>query len=48
MDTANLLKPMLDHGGYLRCIGAITIEENRKYVEKDAVFERMFVLIDVA
>jgi ATP-dependent Clp protease ATP-binding subunit ClpB len=47
MDAANLLKPMLDRGGYLRCIGATTIEEIRKYVEKDATFERRFVQIDV-
>jgi ATP-dependent Clp protease ATP-binding subunit ClpB len=48
MDAANLLRPMLDRGGYLKCIGATTIEENRKYVEKDAPFERRFVQIDVA
>lgn len=41
MDAANLLKPMLARG-QLRCIGATTLEEYRKYVEKDAAFERRF------
>lgn len=41
MDAANLLKPMLARGE-LRCIGATTLEEYRKYVEKDAAFERRF------
>jgi len=41
MDAANLLKPMLARGE-LRCIGATTIEEYRKHVEKDAAFERRF------
>ncbi|KAK9913497.1 hypothetical protein M0R45_037311 [Rubus argutus] len=39
MDAANLLKPMLARA-QLRCIGATTLEEYRKYVEKDAAFER--------
>ena len=39
MDAANLLKPMLARGE-LRCIGATTLAEYRKYVEKDAAFER--------
>jgi ATP-dependent Clp protease ATP-binding subunit ClpA len=43
MDDANLLKPIVDRGGYLRCIGTTTIEDNRKYVEKYAGFERRFV-----
>lgn len=41
MDAANLLKPMLARGE-LRCIGATTIAEYRKHVEKDAAFERRF------
>jgi ATP-dependent Clp protease ATP-binding subunit ClpB len=41
MDAANLFKPMLARG-LLRCIGATTLEEYRKYVEKDAAFERRF------
>ncbi|KAJ1927678.1 hypothetical protein IWQ60_002734 [Tieghemiomyces parasiticus] len=41
MDAANLLKPMLARGE-LRCIGATTLDEYRKYVEKDAAFERRF------
>mmetsp|Transcript_13893 Transcript_13893/g.35833 ORF Transcript_13893/g.35833 Transcript_13893/m.35833 type:complete len:644 (-) Transcript_13893:212-2143(-) len=41
MDAANLLKPMLARGE-LRCIGATTLDEHRKYMEKDAAFERRF------
>ena len=41
MDAANILKPLLARGE-LRCIGATTLEEYRKYVEKDAAFERRF------
>ena len=41
MDAANLLKPMLARGE-LRCIGATTLDEYRKYMEKDAAFERRF------
>ncbi len=40
-DAANLLKPMLARGE-LRCIGATTLDEYRKYVEKDAALERRF------
>ncbi len=40
-DAANLLKPALARGE-LRCIGATTLDEYRKYVEKDAVLERRF------
>lgn len=47
MDAANLLKPMLARG-QLRCIGATTLEEYRKYVEKDAAFERRFQQVHVA
>ncbi|KAI9002513.1 P-loop containing nucleoside triphosphate hydrolase protein [Hyaloraphidium curvatum] len=46
MDAANLLKPMLARGE-LRCIGATTIDEYRKYVEKDPAFERRFQRVDV-
>jgi ATP-dependent Clp protease ATP-binding subunit ClpB len=41
MDAANLLKPMLARGE-LRLIGATTLDEYRKHVEKDAAFERRF------
>ena len=41
MDAANLLKPMLARG-QLHCIGATTLAVYRKYVEKDAAFERRF------
>ncbi|KAF1995751.1 heat shock protein-like protein [Amniculicola lignicola CBS 123094] len=41
MDAANLLKPMLARGG-LHCIGATTLGEYRKYIEKDQAFERRF------
>ncbi|RZC10590.1 Chaperone protein ClpB1 isoform B [Glycine soja] len=47
MDAANLFKPMLARG-QLRCIGATTLEEYRKYVEKDAAFERRFQQVFVA
>eukprot|EP01116_Phalansterium_solitarium_P002448 TRINITY_DN1247_c0_g1_i1.p1 TRINITY_DN1247_c0_g1~~TRINITY_DN1247_c0_g1_i1.p1 ORF type:complete len:462 (+),score=147.25 TRINITY_DN1247_c0_g1_i1:98-1483(+) len=46
MDAANLLKPMLARGE-LRCIGATTLEEYRKHVEKDAAFERRFQQVHV-
>jgi ATP-dependent Clp protease ATP-binding subunit ClpB len=47
MDAGNLLKPMLARGE-LHCIGATTLDEYRKYVEKDAALERRFqtVLVD--
>jgi ATP-dependent Clp protease ATP-binding subunit ClpB len=41
MDAANLLKPMLARG-QLHCIGATTLAEYRKYIEKDSAFERRF------
>ncbi|KAG2679433.1 hypothetical protein I3760_11G050000 [Carya illinoinensis] len=47
MDAANLFKPMLARG-QLRCIGATTLEEYRKYVEKDAAFERRLQQVFVA
>lgn len=47
MDAGNLLKPMLARGE-LHCIGAITLDEYRKYIEKDAALERRFqpVMVD--
>ncbi|KAG2658896.1 hypothetical protein PVAP13_1KG322600 [Panicum virgatum] len=47
MGAANLLKPALARGR-IRCVGATTFEEYRKYIEKDAAFERRFekVLVD--
>jgi len=47
MDAGNLLKPMLARGE-LRCVGATTLDEYRKYIEKDAALERRFqsVLVD--
>jgi ATP-dependent Clp protease ATP-binding subunit ClpB len=47
MDASNLLKPMLARGE-LHCIGATTLDEYRKYVEKDRALERRFqpVLVD--
>jgi len=47
VDAGNLLKPSLARG-QLRCIGATTIDDYRKYVEKDAALERRFqpILID--
>ena len=41
MDAGNLLKPLLARGE-LRCIGATTLDEYRKYIEKDAALERRF------
>ena len=47
MDASNLLKPALARGE-LRCVGATTLNEYRKYIEKDAALERRFqtVLVD--
>jgi ATP-dependent Clp protease ATP-binding subunit ClpB len=47
MDAGNLLKPMLARGE-LNCIGATTLDEYRKYIEKDAALERRFqpVMVD--
>lgn len=45
-DAANLLKPALARGE-LRCIGATTIDEYRKYIEKDAALERRFQPVHV-
>jgi ATP-dependent Clp protease ATP-binding subunit ClpB len=46
MDAGNLLKPMLARGE-LHCIGATTLDEYRKYVEKDAALERRFQMVYV-
>ena len=47
MDAGNLLKPMLARGE-LHCLGATTLDEYRKYIEKDAALERRFqpVMVD--
>ncbi|HNX52764.1 MAG TPA: Clp protease N-terminal domain-containing protein [Pontiellaceae bacterium] len=47
-DAGNMLKPMLARGE-LHCIGATTLDEHRKYIEKDAALERRFqpVLVDM-
>src|SRR3984893_1936185 len=47
MDASNLLKPALARG-QLRCVGATTLDEYRKYIEKDAALERRFQPIFVA
>ena len=46
MDAGNLLKPMLARGE-LHCIGATTLDEYRKYIEKDAALERRFQPVTV-
>jgi ATP-dependent Clp protease ATP-binding subunit ClpB len=46
MDASNMLKPALARGE-LRCVGATTIKEYRKYIEKDAALERRFQPITV-
>ena len=46
VDAANMLKPALARGE-LRCIGATTLDEYRKYIEKDAALERRFMPIQV-
>jgi ATP-dependent Clp protease ATP-binding subunit ClpB len=47
MDAGNMLKPMLARGE-LHCVGATTLDEYRKYIEKDAALERRFqkILVD--
>jgi len=47
MDAGNMLKPLLARGE-LRCIGATTLDEYRKYIEKDSALERRFqpVMVD--
>ena len=46
MDAGNLLKPLLARGE-LHCIGATTLDEYRKYIEKDAALERRFQHVSV-
>ena len=46
MDAGNILKPMLARGE-LHCIGATTLDEYRKYIEKDAALERRFQPVQV-
>ena len=46
VDAANILKPALARGKF-RCIGATTIEEYRKYIERDAALERRFLPVKV-
>jgi len=46
VDAANLLKPMLARGE-LRCVGATTLNEYKKYIEKDAALERRFQTVYV-
>ncbi len=46
VDAANLLKPMLARGE-LRCVGATTLDEYRKHIEKDAALERRFQPVQV-
>ncbi|MBN1412997.1 MAG: AAA family ATPase [Spirochaetales bacterium] len=46
VDAANILKPALANGE-IRCIGATTLEEYKKYIQKDSALERRFYKIDV-
>ncbi|MBE0700908.1 MAG: AAA family ATPase [Acholeplasmataceae bacterium] len=46
MDTSNMLKPMLARGE-LHCVGATTLNEYRKYIEKDSALERRFQKVNV-
>ena len=46
MDAANIIKPALSRGE-LQCIGATTLKEYRKYIEKDAALERRFQVVKV-
>src|SRR5699024_9233773 len=46
IDASNILKPALSRGG-LKCVGATTMDEYRKYIEKDAALERRFQPIQV-
>ncbi|HHS51134.1 MAG TPA: ATP-dependent Clp protease ATP-binding subunit [candidate division Zixibacteria bacterium] len=46
LDASNILKPMLANGE-LQCIGATTLEEYRKYIEKDGALERRFQTVSV-
>jgi ATP-dependent Clp protease ATP-binding subunit ClpC len=46
MDAANILKPALARGDF-PCIGATTVKEYRKYIEKDAALERRFQMVQI-
>src|SRR5206468_8984043 len=46
IDASNMLKPALSRGE-VQCIGATTLEEYRKYIEKDGALERRFQLVMV-
>src|SRR5207237_5765229 len=46
MDASNIIKPALSRGE-LQCVGATTMNEYRKYIEKDAALERRFQTIQV-
>ncbi|MDF7799201.1 ATP-dependent Clp protease ATP-binding subunit [Pontiellaceae bacterium B1224] len=46
MDAANIIKPALSRGE-MQCIGATTLKEYRKYIEKDAALERRFQTVNV-
>ncbi|MBD3184400.1 AAA domain-containing protein [Candidatus Poribacteria bacterium] len=47
IDAANMLKPALSRGE-IQCIGATTLDEYRKYIEKDGALERRFQIVNVA
>ena len=47
VDAANILKPALSRGE-LQCIGATTLDEYRKYIERDAALERRFQMVTVS
>ena len=46
MDASNIIKPALSRGE-LQCVGATTMNEYRKYIEKDAALERRFQTVKV-
>lgn len=46
MDASNIIKPALSRGE-LQCVGATTLNEHRKYIEKDAALERRFQIVKV-
>ena len=46
LDAANIIKPALSRGE-LQCVGATTLNEYRKYIEKDAALERRFQTVKV-
>jgi len=46
LDASNIIKPALSRGE-LQCVGATTLNEYRKYIEKDAALERRFQAIKV-